>query len=409
MAARWLVIRVDLLQGRGEDLDPPPGRVMMAAGSMTFGALAHAIDVALGRWDHSHLCKFTLEDGTQVTSEGMIRELVTSPMLPVIPRMVPLTTKLSKFLKRGSRFEYVFDFGDDWTHACQVEAYADPLEELGIVPDVPLPRWGWGNLPDQYGRRWAEDEGDPEATPPAYDVAPIVEPEPEPVDVGAVRRALAAWSTIQFLDAVIGHYIDGSLQHLGAVGLALWARAKPAERARLEPVMWSVMSRLELREVSGDRELADVLLAELRRETPPGRELPVDLDMLAFILRDTEDSDTGGYLNTATGEVAPAYASGPGLVGEDAAIDEDDDAWTFLEPDDSHGWQDMADFANIVSDSQARTRLLDALDGKGAFSRFRRTVDELDLRQAWLAYADDRQLGRARAVLAELGIRPAYA
>jgi len=30
---------------------------------------------------------------------------------------------------------------------------ADPMETLGIVPDKPLPCWGWGDIPDQYGRR----------------------------------------------------------------------------------------------------------------------------------------------------------------------------------------------------------------------------------------------------------------
>ena len=32
--------------------------------------------------------------------------------------------------------------------------------ELGIVPAEPLPYWGWGTIPDQYGRRWAEDDGE---------------------------------------------------------------------------------------------------------------------------------------------------------------------------------------------------------------------------------------------------------
>jgi hypothetical protein len=32
------------------------------------------------------------------------------------------------------------------------EVKVDPLEVLGIRPDVPLPYWGWGSIPDQYGR-----------------------------------------------------------------------------------------------------------------------------------------------------------------------------------------------------------------------------------------------------------------
>jgi hypothetical protein len=30
---------------------------------------------------------------------------------------------------------------------------------LGIIPVGPLACWGWGDIPDQYGRRWDGDDG----------------------------------------------------------------------------------------------------------------------------------------------------------------------------------------------------------------------------------------------------------
>lgn len=42
----------------------------------------------------------------------------------------------------------------------------DPLDEVGIKPAGPLPYWGWGDSPDQYGRRWAEDDGSDGPVPP---------------------------------------------------------------------------------------------------------------------------------------------------------------------------------------------------------------------------------------------------
>jgi hypothetical protein len=36
----------------------------------------------------------------------------------------------------------------------------DPLTELGIVPAEPAAFFGWGSIPDQYGRRQFEDEGE---------------------------------------------------------------------------------------------------------------------------------------------------------------------------------------------------------------------------------------------------------
>jgi len=63
---------------------------------------------------------------------------------------------------------------DKWAHLCTVGAeQIDPLDTLGITSDRPMPYWGWGNIPDQYGQRW---DGDDSETPPPADpagVAPV--------------------------------------------------------------------------------------------------------------------------------------------------------------------------------------------------------------------------------------------
>jgi hypothetical protein len=64
-------------------------------------------------------------------------------------------------LKPGDQFTYVFDLGDDWAHLCTVgTGEIDPAETLGIVPSRPLPYFGWGAIPDQYGRAWNDDESE---------------------------------------------------------------------------------------------------------------------------------------------------------------------------------------------------------------------------------------------------------
>jgi hypothetical protein len=56
---------------------------------------------------------------------------------------------------------YLFDYGDDWIHRVEVgPRKVDPVELLGIEPVMPLPFFGWGDLPDQYGRRWDGDDGE---------------------------------------------------------------------------------------------------------------------------------------------------------------------------------------------------------------------------------------------------------
>jgi hypothetical protein len=55
------------------------------------------------------------------------------------------------------------------------EHRVDPLAELGVIADRPLPYWGWGAIPDQYGRRSADDDGETALAPnpDARDLPPL--------------------------------------------------------------------------------------------------------------------------------------------------------------------------------------------------------------------------------------------
>lgn len=147
---RWLSIKVELLSGRELVLDHPPGRVMIAAPEHTLAELAEAIDLAFGRWDHSHLHEFRLGDGKRYMLGGSDFEPEVMDSTGV--KLAPLD------LDVGTSFEYVFDLGDDWRHRCRVQSVdVDPEGEYGTPPDTPVPIWGWGWIPDQYGRI-GEDE-----------------------------------------------------------------------------------------------------------------------------------------------------------------------------------------------------------------------------------------------------------
>lgn len=158
MARTWLSIRVELIGGRGADLWPRPGRIFAAARSHSFAQLARAIDLAFGRWDLAHLHMFTLTDGTSVSPISWWDGEAPDGTLD------GHTLTLSR-LHGGEHFAYIFDLGDDWAHLCTVaDKRIDPLDELGATPDQPAPYWGWGSLPDQYGRQWDGDDG--ESAPP---------------------------------------------------------------------------------------------------------------------------------------------------------------------------------------------------------------------------------------------------
>jgi hypothetical protein len=139
VARTWLRIRVDLLGGGGIECDPPPGRIFVVGPSHTFEQLAIAIDAAFARWDLSHLHEFELADG----------------------RLDHAKLQVCRTVKPGDEFEYVFDLGDNWRHRCVVDpGKADPLVEYGVVPGGPVAIWGWGSIPDQYGRESFDGDED---------------------------------------------------------------------------------------------------------------------------------------------------------------------------------------------------------------------------------------------------------
>ena len=154
MARTWLRIRVDLLGGGGVELDPPPGRAFIVGPSHSFEQFAGAIDAAFARWDLSHLHSFELRDG----------RLIGYPDDSFEPDVVWLDhakLKVARAVKPGEEFEYVFDLGDNWRHRCVVEpGKADPIQEYGGIPDRPVAIWGWGSIPDQYGRGSFEGDED---------------------------------------------------------------------------------------------------------------------------------------------------------------------------------------------------------------------------------------------------------
>ncbi|GHJ43295.1 hypothetical protein Cs7R123_47970 [Catellatospora sp. TT07R-123] len=180
MARTWLSVRVDLVSGRGGDFWPRPGRIFAAAPSHTFAQLSHAIDTAFARWDLAHMHMFTMSDGTGVTAleqwDG------DEPDGSIDSQAIQLSR-----LALGEQFAYVFDFGDDWAHLCTVEEQKiDPHTTVGFTPGTPTAYWGWGDLPDQYGRTWDTDDG--ESPKPKRPSRPLADLPPVLPGWGPARR-----------------------------------------------------------------------------------------------------------------------------------------------------------------------------------------------------------------------------
>jgi hypothetical protein len=123
-----------------------------------------------------------------------------------------------------------------------------------------------------------------------------------------------------------------------------------------------------------------------------------DLDEIATALADQTDYEHHWLINSLTGEIL-LWTRDTGIDGHHP-IELDD-----LEPDlvvigplPSYVWyKDMADFAEQISDDRAARRLARAIQGRGAFRRFKDELNEEypELLPAWYTFRDVRAKRRA--------------
>ena len=172
---------------------------------------------------------------------------------------------------------------------------------------------------------------------------------------------------------------------------------------------------LSWRDRAGDAQLAAELVARLQGREPEGRPLPVDLGVLAETMALRDDAGDGAYLDLDTGTVLPVaviaeHGGDPESGVEELGI-EPGHEWIVLSDPAGAAASDRRDFVRslsngpTLSDSSAGDALDRAMKTRGT-KKFYDTLDELDLVAVWRAFQDDRRWGRARAALAERGLRP---
>jgi hypothetical protein len=101
----------------------------------------------------------------------------------------------------------------------------------------------------------------------------------------------------------------------------------------------------------------------------------LDLDEIAVALGDQHDYERRWLISPHTGELA-FWTADTGIDGQ-TPVDLDELDLICIDPLPSYVWyQDMADFAAGITDDRAARRLERAIDGKGAFRRFRTELHE---------------------------------
>jgi len=130
-----------------------------------------------------------------------------------------------------------------------------------------------------------------------------------------------------------------------------------------------------------------------------------------LLAMDSSDLDFDNYLDLQTGDVIPDLDGGFGPGDpeyEQLQGIRDDDVTRFrrIERVESRqGWLWMEEFADGVADPRIRERLLGAIEGRGAFGRFKRALlDHPELREEWFRFEEARMLEHAREWLHGEGI-----
>jgi hypothetical protein len=128
----------------------------------------------------------------------------------------------------------------------------------------------------------------------------------------------------------------------------------------------------------------------------------LDLDEIMMGLEDQEDYDHHWLINPDSGEIV-FWTRDTGIDGKNP-VDLDELDLVPIDPLPSYVWyQDMVDFAEAVTDERAGRRLGRALQGRGAFRRFKDDLhqEHPELLTAWHAFHDARARRRAVQWLAD--------
>jgi hypothetical protein len=135
-------------------------------------------------------------------------------------------------------------------------------------------------------------------------------------------------------------------------------------------------------------------------------EIAIDLDALSDVL-DSSLETAGGRIDLVTGEVWPEFVMDAASSSDED--DDDEDRWLFVPPIGSGpAYRDMLAFIATRQNHDLVAHLERAVDGRGAFRRFKNVlIDWPEDRDDWFEFSDERRRGRARAWLAQEGYQPA--
>ena len=101
-----------------KEVNPPIWRRIQVPENYTFWDLHVAIQDSMGWWD-SHLHSFTLKN--PVTGEKEEIGIPSDDFFDEMPMLPGWKERISKWFSTNKKAEYVYDFGDGWSHEVKLE------------------------------------------------------------------------------------------------------------------------------------------------------------------------------------------------------------------------------------------------------------------------------------------------
>lgn len=160
----WWSVRVELLGGGAAgELWPRPGRVFAVSTGHTLHDLAEAIDDAFVRFGRGHLRRFEFPAIGKRAVERCYGD-AGDHGAGLDADLDADRVRIGDVLEPDAGFAYAFGQEDTWRHHCRVAAQPIvPATVLGMVPDHPVPYWGWGTVPHADGGTLDEGAEPPRA------------------------------------------------------------------------------------------------------------------------------------------------------------------------------------------------------------------------------------------------------
>lgn len=222
----------------------------------------------------------------------------------------------------------------------------------------------------------------------------------------SIRAALASLDADRIVAAMVGVDLGEWAQQLGATLFVAITNGV----AGLDELAERCVEALLQRDWDGDGELAEQLERALNPNAnqPSLTVLRVDLDEVADLL-ETADHETG-WIDLDTGNTwTPDLLDNIGEIDEyRPRFDEEPERWlTVASLGPRAAYRDMEQFiTTIVDNPDLADRLTIAIDGPGAFRRFKTAIRDTASEDTWYQYSTERRHARTRAWLTQAGYQP---